>query len=75
VRRHRADLTSLLAGLVFLAIAVVYLVASQNGTRPDPAWVLALGFLGLGAAGLIGSVWAARRDRRNDRNNHHNGGS
>jgi protein-S-isoprenylcysteine O-methyltransferase Ste14 len=64
VRRHRADLTSLLAGLVFVVIGVVYLVASQNGTRPDPAWVLALGFLGLGAAGLIGSVWAARRERR-----------
>jgi hypothetical protein len=64
VRRHRADLTSLLAGLVFVAIGVVYLVATQNGVTPDPAWVLALGFIGLGAAGLIGSVWAARRERR-----------
>jgi hypothetical protein len=69
VRRHRADLTSLLTGLIFVTIGVVYLIASQNGTRPDPAWVLALGFLGLGAAGLIGSVWAARRERRRRTNN------
>lgn len=66
MRRHRADLTSLLAGLVFVAIGVVYLVATQNGLTPDPVWVLALGFIGLGAAGLIGSVWAARRERRNN---------
>jgi hypothetical protein len=65
VRRHRADLTSLLAGLVFVVIGVVYLVSVQNGQTPDPAWVLALGFIGLGAAGLLGSVWTARRERRN----------
>jgi hypothetical protein len=66
VRRHRADLTSLLAGLVFVVIGVVYLVSVQNGQIPDPAWVLALGFIGLGAAGLLGSVWTARRERRNN---------
>jgi hypothetical protein len=66
VHRHRADLTSLLAGIVFLVIGVVYLVATHNGTRLDPGWVLALGLLGLGAAGLIGSLWTARRERRHN---------
>ena len=67
MRRHRADLTSLLAGAVFLAIGVVYLGAIHTGTRLDPGWVLALGLLGLGAAGLIGSLWSARRERRSTR--------
>jgi uncharacterized membrane protein YdjX (TVP38/TMEM64 family) len=67
VRRHRADLTSLLAGAVFVAIGVVYLGAIHTGTRLDPGWVLALGLLGLGAAGLIGSLWSARRERRSNR--------
>jgi hypothetical protein len=63
VRRHRTDLTSLLAGLVFVVIGVVYLVATQNGEMPDPIWVLALGFIGLGVAGLAGSLWASRERR------------
>ncbi len=67
VRRHRADLTSFLAGVVFITIGVVYLVANQQGMTPDPAWVLALGFIGLGVAGLTGSLWAARRERRKGR--------
>jgi hypothetical protein len=67
VRRHSADLTSLLAGLVFLVIGVVYLVTAQTGGTPDPVWVLALGLIGLGVAGLTGSLWASRRERRTRR--------
>jgi hypothetical protein len=56
VRKHEFDLTSFVAGLVFLAIAVAYLVGAFTSVRIDATWVLPLGLVGLGVAGLAGSL-------------------
>lgn len=63
MRRHELDLVSLVAGLVFVAIAAVYLVAESAGRDVSAGWVLPLGLIGLGLAGLTGSV---RRGLRSD---------
>jgi len=56
VRKHEFDLTSFVAGLVFLAIAGAYLVGAFTSVRVDATWVLPLGLVGLGVAGLAGSL-------------------
>lgn len=56
MRRHELDLTSLIAGLVFVAIAVAYLIGSFTSVRIDAGWVLPIGLVGLGLAGLAGSL-------------------
>jgi hypothetical protein len=63
MRKHELDLTSLVAGLVFVAIAVVYLVAAGTNVHVDAGWVLPFGLVGLGVAGLAGSLRVGlRRD-------------
>ncbi len=63
MRRHELDLVSLVTGLVFVAIAAAYLVAEFAGRDVSAGWVLPLGLIGLGLAGLTGSV---RRGLRSD---------
>ena len=63
MRRHELDLVSLVTGLVFVAIAAAYLVAEYAGRDISAGWVLPLGLIGLGLAGLTGSV---RRGLRSD---------
>jgi hypothetical protein len=63
VRRHAADLTSLIAGLVFVGIGTAYLVGVLTDVRIEMRWVLPLGLIGLGLAGLAGTVSQARRHR------------
>ncbi len=63
MRRHELDLTSLVTGLVFLAIAAAYLVAEFTDRDISAGWVLPLGLIGLGLAGLTGSL---RRGLRSD---------
>ena len=60
MRRHELDLTSLIAGLVLIGVAAAYLVAAATGRRVDGAWVLPFGLIGLGLAGLAGSLRRAR---------------
>lgn len=63
MRRHEFDLTSLVAGLVFVAIATAYLIGAFTDVRIDGGWVLPFGLVGLGVAGLTGSLRAGlRRD-------------
>ena len=63
MRRHELDLTSLVAGLVFIGIAVAYLIGSYTSLRIDAGWVLPMGLVGLGVAGLAGSLRVGlRRD-------------
>ena len=63
MRRHELDLTSLVAGLVFIGIAVAYLIGSYASVRIDAGWVLPIGLVGLGVAGLAGSLRVGlRRD-------------
>jgi hypothetical protein len=56
MRRHELDVASLVTGLVFVAIAVVYLVSAYTDTNVSAGWVLPLGLIGLGLAGLAGSL-------------------
>jgi hypothetical protein len=64
VRRHDLDWTSLVAGVVITAIAAAYLGGAWTDLRIDGRWVLPLGLVGIGLAGLAGGLSAVRRDRR-----------
>ncbi|MCX4748548.1 hypothetical protein OG455_24035 [Kitasatospora sp. NBC_01287] len=64
MKRHRFDLFSLLAGGLFTAIAVLYLVASLNGVSVNGRIVMPVAFIVLGAAGLAGAVAAMSRRGR-----------
>ncbi len=68
MRRHAADLTSLIAGLVFVGIGTAYIIGALTEVRIEMRWVLPLGLIGLGLAGLAGTISQARRHRvREDR--------
>ena len=56
MRRHPLDLTSLIAGLVFVGVAVAYLVGTWTGTHVGAGWLLPVVLIGLGLAGLGGAV-------------------
>ena len=63
MRRHDLDLTSLVAGVVFVALAAVYLIGSLSDVHVGWRWVLPLLLIGLGVAGLAGSLRSGlRRD-------------
>ena len=61
MRRHELDLASLVAGVVFIGIAVAYLVGAYTRVRIDAGWVLPIGLVGLGLAGLGGTLRAGLR--------------
>lgn len=61
MRKHPIDLTSLLAGLVFVGLAAVYLLAAASGNEVDASWVLPIALVALGLAGLVGGVSRAVR--------------
>jgi len=61
VRKHDLDLTSLIAGLVFVGIAVAYLVGAYTDIHVDGGWLLPIALVGLGLAGLAGSLRAGLR--------------
>lgn len=63
MRRHPFDPASLIAGVVFVAIAAAYLIGAYTDLHIGSGWVLPLALIGLGAAGLAGSL---RRGLRND---------
>lgn len=61
---HRADAVSFGFGLVFLAAAVVWVVA--NFVRVQPAtigWLVAAALLVLGSLGLVQTLRSGRDDR------------
>ena len=64
MRKHPLDLVSLIAGLLFTGLAVAYIVGAYADVRLDPRLVLPLVLVGLGVAGLGGSVLAQRRSDR-----------
>ncbi|AXI77971.1 hypothetical protein [Peterkaempfera bronchialis] len=63
MKRHEVDIFSLIAGLTFTAIAVVYLIASLNDRSVNGHIVIPVALIALGTAGLAGAV--ARMARRN----------
>lgn len=64
MRRHEPDIASLVTGLVFVAVAAAYLIGEYTNAHVSAGWVLPLGLIGLGVAGLTGSL---RRGLRADR--------
>jgi hypothetical protein len=56
VSRHDTDLTSLIAGLVFLFVGIAYLLDAADVMQVDAKWVVPLGLIGLGLAGVAGSL-------------------
>jgi hypothetical protein len=60
VRKHTLDWFSLLAGLVFVAVAVVHLVAASTTHAYDVRWVFPVAMVLVGLGSLISLV---RRDR------------
>jgi hypothetical protein len=64
VRRHDLDWVSLVAGLVFLAIAAAYLLQVSVGVSIAIGWVLPIALIGLGVAGLATSLGRTSRRGR-----------
>ncbi|WP_042365515.1 hypothetical protein [Streptacidiphilus neutrinimicus] len=62
-RRPRIQLFPVLGGLVFLAVAVLYLLQAAGVLRLDSRLVLPLGAAGLVVAGLLAAVYSARPRR------------
>ena len=64
MRKHPLDLVSFLAGLLFTGLAIAYIVGAYADVRLDPRYVFPLVLVGLGIAGLAGSLMAQRRSDR-----------
>jgi hypothetical protein len=56
VSRHEADFGALLAGLVFVAVGIAYLFDVRPDFDVDGRWILPLVLIGLGLAGLAGTL-------------------
>jgi hypothetical protein len=61
MRRHEPDWTSLIAGVTFCAIAIAYLGGEITHRSLELRWVLPMLLIGLGVAGLAGTLVRARR--------------
>jgi uncharacterized integral membrane protein len=64
VRRHDLDWVSLIAGLVFLAFAAIYTVASLTDVSIDGRFVWPIVLVALGAAGVATAVTATQREEK-----------
>jgi len=56
------------AGLVFAAVAAVYLIEAHSNVDIDGRWVLPLALIGLGLGGVLGALSTAARQRRESSN-------
>jgi hypothetical protein len=61
MKRHEADWTSLIAGVTFCVIAVAYLSSEITDRTLELRWVIPILLIGLGVAGLAGTLVRARR--------------
>ena len=61
MKRHEPDWTSLIAGVTFCTIALAYLGGEITGRSLELRWVVPLLLIGLGAAGVAGTVVRAVR--------------
>lgn len=59
---HRTDWGSLLAGLLFLALGVAFVVRGSTAWDFEALWVLPVLALGLGVAGIVRTV-SRQRER------------
>ncbi len=61
MKRHPLDILSLLLGIVFLLVALVYLVGDVIGSIPGMQITMPLLLAGLGVAGVAGAIAAQQR--------------
>lgn len=61
MKRHEPDWTSLIAGVTFCAIAVAYLGGEVTHRSLELRWVVPMLLIGLGIAGLAGTLVRAHR--------------
>jgi hypothetical protein len=61
MKRHETDWTSLIAGVTFCAIAVAYLGSQITDRTLELRWMVPILLIGLGIAGLAGTLVRARR--------------
>ncbi|WP_441245704.1 hypothetical protein [Kitasatospora sp. McL0602] len=66
MRKHRLDLFSLVAGVLFTGLAVLFLVASLDDFTVNGRIVVPVTFIVLGTAGLAGALLAMARRGRSD---------
>ena len=62
MRKHELDVFSLLAGVVFVAVAVVHLVTANTTHSSDVRWVFPVAMVLVGLASLIGLVRRGARE-------------
>jgi hypothetical protein len=60
MKRHELDWVSLIAGAVFLLVAVTHLIGAAAGDDPDLRWLLPAMLVGIGLAGLTGALRSSR---------------
>ncbi|MEU0933266.1 hypothetical protein [Embleya sp. NPDC005971] len=56
--RYRFDPMALIAGAVFVGLAIAYLLRASGTLTVRPEWALAAAAIGVGTAGLAGALWA-----------------
>jgi len=61
MKRHETDWSSLIAGVTFCVIAVAYLGGEITHRSLELRWIVPLLLIGLGLAGLAGTLVRARR--------------
>lgn len=65
MRRHPLDLFSLLAGLLFATLGIVYVIGEYTTLHVNARLVLPLLLIWLGVSGLVGALVAQNRsDKR-----------
>lgn len=67
MKRHEFDPFPLIAGLVFVGLAVAYGLDAAGVWTADDSWLLGSALAGLGVAGLAGTATHLVRRRGKDR--------
>ena len=67
MRRHELDLFSLVTGVAFVTVAVLYLLDSAGVLSVDGRLVIPLMLIALGGGGLTGALYRMSRDSRRER--------
>ena len=62
MNRHRTDITSLIAGLMFVAFSVLIVLDRTDQIDLDARWIPAVVLIGLGLANLLGSLMWRQAD-------------
>lgn len=67
MRRHELDLFSLVTGVAFVTVAVLYLLDSAGVLSVDGRLVIPLMLIALGVGGLAAALYRMARDSRRER--------